>query len=564
MRVCAFVLLLLAAAGPAIAQSPIRGMAESAGRNRPQLPDFEPPERTAGTVLPRTVPPAAPALESLFPEIRIFVRRVRVVGNTVLPQKQIDAIISQYEGASLSFADLERLREQLSEAYKEAHYISSGAVIPDQKVQDGVVEIRIIEGKLLDPEVVTDGRLKRNYLDRRLRLRKSRIVNVMEIEEALEVLRRNQRIRSLRAELVPGDERGESRLRLEVEEHRAHSESLQINNYQPVSVGSAGGEAMFQHINLTGFGDTFAVSFRGTHGLRSLDATYAVPLNGADTMLSLHSYVARSEVVQEPFAPLDIKSSMESYGITLSHPVRRTRNSEFAMLVSGEIRRSQSYLLGSGFRFTDDLTEDGVARVSVIRFGQTWTRSGIGQAIAARSFFTLGLDCFGATHPAGSSDARFLAWLGQVQWAHRVRALGSGAQVIVRGDAQFSDSPLPGLEKFALGGRETVRGYHENELVRDNGMIGSAEVRIPFLKIGEQALVLEAAPFVDVGRSWNTDRPTEPAETLPSAGAGLRLRNRNRLQAEIYWGYAFRDVPNVGKWNLQDSGVHIGLVWSLP
>jgi hemolysin activation/secretion protein len=539
-------------------------MVDALDRTRPKLPDFDPPAWTPGTILPRVTPPAAPEIKSLFSEMRVPVRHIRVTGNTVLSQKALDAITAVYEGKQLSFADLERLRDELTVAYIQLGFVTSGAVIPDQKIQDGVVEIRIIEGKLSVVEAETDGRLKPSYVLSRLQLRKSEIVNVDEIEEALQLLRQDSRIEGLNAELVPADKRGESQLLMKVHEGREHREVLRLNNYQPLSVGSAGGEADFTHSNLSGSGDTVFGSFRGTHGLRDLNITYSAPLNSAGTTLSFHCDVARSEIVQEPFAKLDIKSSMESYGIVLLHPVRRTRRSEFGLFLEGEIRRSQSFLLGSGFRFTDDLTEDGVAHVSVIRFGQAYTRSGIGQALAMRSSLTVGLKIFGATHPVGSSDARFLAWLGQFQWARRIRALGAGAQFILRGDAQFADSQLPGLEKLALGGRETVRGYHENELVRDNGMLGSAEVRIPVLKLGDEAMVLEVAPFADVGRSWNTNQPSVQAETLPSVGAGLRLRNRNRLQAEIYWGHAFRDVGAIGKWSLQDIGIHVGLVWRIP
>jgi hemolysin activation/secretion protein len=167
------------------------------------------------------------------------------------------------------------------------------------------------------------------------------------------------------------------------------------------------------------------------------------------------------------------------------------------------------------------------------------------------------MDIFGA-------PSRFVTWLVQGQWARRLGGLGDGAQLILRSDSQFSDSLLPGLEKFALGGRNTVRGYRENELVRDNGLVGSLEVRIPIVQRRNAGFVIEIAPFADVGRSWNHNQITAEAETLPSAGAGLRLRRRNKLQAEVYWGYAFRDLGRRSDWNLQDHGIHIGVSWSLP
>ena len=47
---------------------------------------------------------------------------------------------------------------------------------------------------------------------------------------------------------------------------------------------------------------------------------------------------------------------------------------------------------------------------------------------------------------------------------------------------RFNDRIIPGFsnaEKFSLGGVNSVRGYRENELVSDNGVIGSMELRIP-------------------------------------------------------------------------------------
>jgi hemolysin activation/secretion protein len=304
---------------------------------------------------------------------------------------------------------------------------------------------------------------------------------------------------------------------------------------------------------------------RLTSGLRAFRAGYNIPLNGRDTQLSFNADVARSEVVQAPFADLDIKSSVETYGLGLSHPLSRRVDSEFDVFLVTELRRSQSFLLGSGFRFSDDLTEDGVARVSVLRVGQSWIKSGVGQALAIRNALSFGLGIFAPTSRDNMAiDGRFVSWLGQAQWVRRVSAFGSGGQLIVRGDVQLTSSPLPGLEKFVIGGRATVRGYRENEMVRDNGLVGSIEGRIPVFSRPGGSSIVELAPFVDLGRSYNKGRPSVESETLPSAGIGLRWRMRSRLDAEVYWGYAFREFPRSRDFNLQDYGVHLGLAWSIP
>ncbi len=64
---------------------------------------------------------------------------------------------------------------------------------------------------------------------------------------------------------------------------------------------------------------------------------------------------------------------------------------------------------------------------------------------------------------------KLLAWLGQFQLAHRL--WDSDNQVILRADAQLTRDPLLPIEKFAVGGANTVRGYRDNQLVRDNGLV---------------------------------------------------------------------------------------------
>jgi hemolysin activation/secretion protein len=135
-------------------------------------------------------------------------------------------------------------------------------------------------------------------------------------------------------------------------------------------------------------------------------------------------------------------------------------------------------------------------------------------------------------------------------------------QVVVRGDLQLADRPLLGLEQLAIGGHDTVRGFRENRLVRDNGVIGSLELRLPvplpFWRAWRPRFAI--APFVDVGHGWNSDRPEPGADTLVSAGVGGRFGLLDAWSFDVYWGEALSDVTTAGH-DLQDYGVHLGLTW---
>ena len=524
-RMCGLTGLFLIFAAPLNAQ--VRPLIEGPDRTRPQLPDFQAQPQSPGTILPRISQPAVANIDSLFGGIRILVSEIRVVGNTVLTSDEVDKLILPYRDQRLSFADLENIRDQITMAYINHGFVSSGALIPDQTIQNGVVEIMAVEGKLASIDATTDGRLNQSYVRRRISLKPNEIVNVNSIETKLQMLRLNPRVGNLQAELSPGEVRGESLLRVRVSEARPESVLLRFDNYQAPTLGSTRGLADFAHYDFTGHGDTLSGTVRLTEGLRAAALTYGMPLNARDTLLSFDADVSRSHIVERPFSSLDIRSRLEIYGFTVLQPVHRSLSSEFDISITGELRRSQSFLLGSGFQFTNELSEEGISRDSVLRVGQTWTRRGVGQALAVRNSLSMGLHAFGATrNPAGIADGRFVALLSQFQWAHRVNAGRPGGQVILRSDVQLANSPLLGMEKFAIGGHSTVRGYRENEAVRDNGLIGSAELRVPIQSRADGATALELAPFVDAGLGWNANRLLRDTQTLPSAGAGLRWRYR--------------------------------------
>jgi hemolysin activation/secretion protein len=105
-----------------------------------------------------------------------------------------------------------------------------------------------------------------------------------------------------------------------------------------------------------------------------------------------------------------------------------------------------------------------------------------------------------------------------------------------------------------VGGVNTVRGYRENQLVRDRAVVASLELRFPvwFNKAG--ASLLELAPFVDIGGAWNVHETRTP-ETLASTGLGLVLTPNKHFDAQLFWGYRLREIDLPDN-NPQDLGLH--------
>jgi hemolysin activation/secretion protein len=533
------------------------------GDERPELPGFEAPLPGPELILPPIPEPRPSEQGRLGAQPILFVRAYRFEGNTAFTDQELEQVAAPWTQRQITSTDLQALRDALTLHYFRAGYVTSGALVPDQSPDDGVVEVRIIEGTLETIEVGDPGWLRPSYVRTRLARAAGTPLDVIALEERIQLLQQDPHIRKIAAELRPSSEPGKALLHVEVEETPPWSVFLESSNHQPPSIGPYGGHFALGWNDVTGFGDAVSASFDVTESLREINALYAIPLTRWDTTLELATQLTESEVVEEPFDELDIESETESYSVTLRQPLFTTLSTTLAVFLSGEWRRSQNFLLGEGFPFVSGPDEKGVAKLALLRIGQDAAWRDRSQVIAVRSMFTVGLDVLGATRNAGSDvpDGTFVAWLGQLQWVRRFDSLW-GIETLFRTDLQLSTQPLLGMEQFAVGGHATVRGYRENQVVRDQGVVSSIEVRVPVWRSVEGQPIVQLAPFFDIGHSWNRKRPTDGPRTLPAVGIGLRWAITRYADAEIYWGQNLNEV--FGSGDLQDHGVQFAVRTRFP
>lgn len=550
-----------------LASPPVRAQPslpfERPGDVQPELPDLERPEDEPALILPPL--PERPERERgrLSAGPRVEVREIRVSGSTVFSASELDGVTAPWTGRSVSAQELVELADRLTRLYVEAGYVNSGAVLPDQEITGGVVEYRIVEGALAEIHLSGNRRFRDRWLRTRLERGASVPLRVGSLEERLQILQQDPRIRRVQAALVPGARRGEAVLRVQIDEERPYRIWLGFSNHEPPSVGALRGEANLVHENLTGWGDRLQVRVGITEGYQDYAARYEIPVNRWDTTVRASFDYGSSEVVEEPFEAFDIESRSRTFGIGVRQPLRRTLRERLDAWLDLEVRRSATFLLDEAFSFGDLPADDrGRSELTALRLGGEWVYRDLVQAIAVRSQASVGLPLFGATsHGDGSvPDGRFFSWLGQLLWARRFDRWD--LELVARADCQLASHPLLSLEKFSVGGNDTVRGYRENQIVRDNGVVASLELRIPLWRRADGRDYVQVAPFADFGRGWQTRRDDIGPNTIASVGVGVRAAVTRHVQGNLYWGYALRDVPDAPDRDLQDDGVHFELVVS--
>ena len=529
-----------------------------------ELPKPEPP-------LPSILPPApVPERRGPLPTVKVYVREIRVLGSTVFTPQELAQVTDPYLNREITSEDIESLRLAMTLLYVKRGYSTSGTLVPDQAITDGVLRIQAIEGTLSRIDVEGNFWFRSSYFTSRLLRDAGPPVNVTALQERLRLFQTDPRIERINAELKPGEKRGESALNVRVAERRPIKAWLEYNNFATPGVGSNRVMGTIVDENLFGLGDRVSVQYGQSFGTDSnahgsginpnLNVSYVVPFTLYDTTFAVDYRRTDFTVIDSNVKGLDINGKFESLGFTFRQPVFRTPSQEFALALTGQSQSFRTSLLGNPFEFQSGST-NGLSQVSALRFAQEYVHRTQDQVISALSRMSFGLPVLGATDNSGPDQAtgEFFSWLGQTQLVRRLNP--TRVTLLARADLQLANKHLFLIEQMAVGGRYSVRGYREFTQLGDNAFLGSLETRIPVYTtaIGEELVYL--VPFFDYGRAWNTNTVVEPSpEWLASAGVGTIWNFWRGSRFELYWGQRLNPPAQSHHTNLQDYGVHMQLV----
>jgi len=539
------------------------------GDNRPEIPIPNPllptpsplPEPAPRAPLPpaeKLLQPAAPTQTEELPNIpgTIEVDRFEVVGSTVFSKQELDAALKNFVGRPLTFAELLEARSAVSQLYISKGYITSGALIPPQTIAGGVVRILVLEGKLESINVVGTRRLNSNYVRSRLALAARGPLNEQRLLEALQLLQLSGQVANISAELQAGSRPGFNLLLVRVKEAKTFQAAIFTDNSRSPSVGSWRRGVEVREANLSGLGDSASLTYTNTQGSNAVDLSYTLPVNARNGTVSFNASRSRSNIVEQPFDALDIESSSRTYELTYRQPLVQTARTEIAVGIGARRRESNTSLLGEDFPLSPGADSRGRTRVSALRLFQDFTQRGERDVLVARSQFSLGVAAFGANVSSSEPDGQFLTWRGQLQY---VRLLAPETLLVVRSDVQLAGGELLPIEQFGVGGPDTVRGYRQDALLADSGIFASAELRYPIWRTGDKKGVLQVTPFVDVGNVWNSGGSVAlEANTLLSAGLGLRWQYGDRWNARLGWGIPVIDLKSSNR-SLQERGLYFSV-----
>ncbi|MEA1648680.1 POTRA domain-containing protein [Nitrospirillum sp. BR 11164] len=503
----------------------------------PRLPSGAEPGREAPRpVMPTpgapgaaiTVPKATAAQAPQGAEQYSFaLKGVVIEGATAFPAAELAAFYAGLVGKTVTVADMFKVANDIEVRYRDAGYITSRVVVPEQTIEDGRFRIQVIEGFVADIRFDDDIGPARAAVARLLEpLRGVTPISVGEIERRL-LLADDLPGLTVRASLEPSPTILGASIIVVKSERKAVDASLAFDNRNTPYVGafewvgSVSVNSFGEHADRLTLTSKVSTPFRrewfvqgGYQGMFSSDGLTA----------GLTSSFSRASPGQE-LDQLNVHSRVASEMGTVTYPIIRSRLENLRAFGEFEYRDIRT-TLGADLFNQDHLR---IFRAGV-SYDKTDTWDGI---TAVRGTVHQGLDILDAT-PRKSDYASRLG--GNADFTKftvdvtRVQQLPANFSLLATATAQMSLAPLLASEEMALGGPNFGRAYDEGEISGDNGWAGSLELRYTPLVPELFPEGMQFYAVFDGGRVWSLSnyRPTGRV-TVASVGGGVRINMAKEL-----------------------------------
>lgn len=475
---------------------------------------------------------AEPAPRGGMTSLRPFVAgAIRVEGATALPPSYFTPAIEPYLGRELTEDDLRALAGSVASAARRAGYGLATAWIPQQDVINGVLRVRIDEGRIDSVEVDGPGR---GLVEPRLAPLVGGPVRTAELERRLLVAGDVAGVSIGQVRLVRSGGRNVLRVPTGFERGRG---GASIDNWGTAAVGPVRARLSYELNSLAMPGDRLSVGGVVTPfqpgEFQLVQAGYAVPVNRGGTEIGLRGYVGRTDPGAE-LRDRDLEGRSVEIEAGITHPLLRSRAE--SLWGSFDLTLRDSNLTRVGARLRDDrIVTAGAALFAAGRLGggNARIRLGLVQGLGLLDATRRG-DPLASRPDAGGGFTKLTFW-GSYQ-----RPLGGPFSLALSTEGQLATKPLLASEEFGLGGRSFLRGFDYREKAGDRGAAAALELRFDLPRMPPPLRTVQLYGYADAGRVTNLEGGTGGG-SLASAGGGARVVMRNRIEAGVELGVPLTD-----------------------
>ncbi|MBP9799346.1 MAG: flagellar basal body L-ring protein FlgH [Sterolibacterium sp.] len=431
------------------------------------------------------------------------------------------------------------------------------------RILEGALTITIVEGRLTAMRLRGLERLNERYVVSRLVPDEDAPLNVGVLRQRFQMLLADPLFSRAQARLIPDVVPGRALLDIEFERATPYQMTLFASNSRPASVGENTTGAALTVRNLSGWGDSLEwVLQNGSRPdwLRRQGGQqhirWQVPLGGQGLAFSAQMDDGTSTVLEEPIDRLGIQSRLHAQEFGISQRVLEDMTQRLDLGLGYSKRRNLSFLLGQPFSFMPGEI-DGVTRIEGWRFWQEYAYRQENQALVLRSTFMTHRTNLQAMANAADPDNRI--WLGQGH--HAWRPATGNWQLSLRATMQYTRNRLSSLDRLSLGGRQSVRGFRENQLIRDQGRVVNVDADYFLWRSVAEDASFSAGLYGDMASGHNQG---DANARLSSVGVMLKA-NLSGWHFDLAYALRRQAPAFLLRRNdsLQDKGIHFRLSYDV-
>lgn len=464
-------------------------------------------------------------------KIKFKLTGIKLKGNTVIPSDTIENIFKPSYHKEISVAELQRLVDQVTVLYRSDGYIISRAILPPQTIKNGIVQVQVIEGYVSQLTIAGQPgwvEVQLNKYGEPVLL--SHPLQIKTLERSL-LLMNDLPGTSVKSVLNPSPNvPASSELTLVTEQQKAAG-YVSYDNYGTRYLGP-------QEFGLGGA--IYSYTFPGSSdGLRYLtiprvddmeyiEYTHTNPIgnNGTKFTFGANYINTRPQFV---LASSEIVGRSQLAYIDIQYPWIRSRSENLFVHGGINYQNASSTILGGPF-YADFF------RTIVLGgdFSAVDSWRGINDI---KIDIEKGFDIMGANqHLLQSRPLGVPNFFKTNLSMSRIQTLPWQLSVLAGMNGQYSCEPLLATEQYAYGGPIWGRGYNPSEIVGDDGLAMTFELRKDSAYGWKWLNTVQYYMFYDAGIIWNRDGINLPAkQSATSTGLGTRITFMPHLSGNLYY-----------------------------
>ncbi len=459
--------------------------------------------------------------------VKFLLKRIDFTKSRFLSPQYLQGVAKPYLNKEVTFADLRKLLNTINARYLSMGMLSAQAVLPPQKIHDGILKIQLVEGKLGQVAVRAEGSSGSpitipGFFTSRLPLEKGQIVDDASLARSIDFFNRTNNIQ-LRASLQPGAQFGLTNVLLYAQEPKQVTFNFGVDNYGYPATGRLEGTESVNLYSPLKLYDRLNVYSVQSQGAIDTSMVYSIPVTSFGTQIGFSYANSQYTIVNEAYATLDVKGRSNLYGLNLVQPVYADKH----WLIDGGLQYAydSSHTLIGGV----DLGATNVNKFSLgLTVNGTWSKG-------AFSMVQTALYSNGMAPPAQTSHP--FIYQGSFYGYY---SLFPQIYASLLGGWQYTPSNnITPDELFQVGGEYSVRGFPTYVQAGNSGFFTQMELHY------QPVSFFDLYGFYDQAYLW---APVPSYNRLQSAGLGTKWSLNHLLDRLFHKKSPFSDGLTVNLW----------------